>query len=158
MGQSTWGAVRRIFSATMMKSIVLMAVLFYSASLGFDLNFNPESESSRSFCCVFYNAQTECASRCAGRDCSEQCNTFCGITNSLCGSMTCSSVTTNCVTTAAPTTASDTTSAATSAASSNCLPSGTGECANAAVTQNGTVACCNGACAPTAGSSSLACP
>ena len=31
----------------MMKSIVLMAVLFYSASLGFDLNFNPESESSR---------------------------------------------------------------------------------------------------------------
>merc|ERR1712223_161370 len=154
------GVVRRVFSANMMKILVLMAVLFYSASLGFDLNFNPESESSRFFggCCNLYNAQTECANRCAGRDCSEQCNTYCGIFNSLCLTTTCSSVTTNCVTTAAPTTASDTTSAATSAASSNCLPSGTGECANAAVTQNGTVACCNGACAPTAGSSSLACP
>merc|ERR1711962_1365499 len=132
----------------MMKIIVVLAVLFYPASLGFDLNFNPKSESSRSLCCNFVNANTECANRCAGRDCREQCNVNCGIVNSLCLTTTCSSVTTNCVTTAA----------ATSAASSNCLPSGTGECANAAVTQNGTVACCNGACAPTAGSSSLACP
>merc|ERR1711936_561826 len=137
----------------MMKIIVVLAVLFYPASLGFDLNFNPKSESSRSLGRNFVNANTECANRCAGRDCSEQCNVNCGILNSLCLTTTCSSVTTNCVTTAAPTT-----SAATSAASSNCLPSGTGECANAAVTQNGTVACCNGACAPTAGSSSLACP
>merc|ERR1712156_441790 len=152
------GSSKENILRNMMKIIVVLAVLFYSASLGFDLNFNPESESSRSLCCNFYNAQTECANHCVGRDCSEQCNTYCGIFNSLCLTTTCSSVTTNCVTTAAPTTASDTTSAATSAASSNCLPSGTGECANAAVTQNGTVACCNGACAPTAGSSSLACP
>merc|ERR1712113_1155726 len=139
----------------MMKIIVLLTVLFYSASLGFDLNFNPESESSRSFCCNFVNANTECANGCAGRDCSEQCNVNCGILNSLCLTTTCSSVTTNCVTTAAPTTASTSAASATSAASSNCLPTGTGECANAAVTQNDTVACCSPAtCSPTFGSTS----
>ena len=62
----------------------------------------------RSFCCLFYNANTECANRCAGRECTEQCNTFCGITNSLCGSMTCSSVTSNCVTTTTTTTSTST--------------------------------------------------
>merc|ERR1711936_1350031 len=111
------GAVRRIFSANMMKIVVVLAVLFYPASLGFDLNFNPESESSRSLCCTFVNANTECANRCAGRDCSEQCNVNCGILNSLCLTTTCSSVTTNCVTTAAPTTATSAATAATSAAS-----------------------------------------
>merc|ERR1712168_1780759 len=81
-----------------MKTIVLLTVIFSSA-LAFDVNLNPESESSRSFCCLFYNANTECGTRCAGRDCTEQCNTFCGGANSLCGSMTCSQATTNCVTT-----------------------------------------------------------
>merc|ERR1712156_56891 len=117
------GSSKENILRNMMKIIVVLAVLFYPASLGFNLNFNPKSESSRSLCCNFVNANTECANRCAGRDCSEQCNVNCGILNSLCLTTTCSSVTTNCVTTAAPTTASDTTSAATSAASSNCLPS-----------------------------------
>merc|ERR1712212_1152764 len=99
-----------------MRTIVLLAVIFSSA-LAFDVNLNPESESSRSFCCLFYNANTECGTRCAGRDCTEQCNTFCGVANSLCGSMTCSQATTNCVTTttATTTTASTTTASTTTA-------------------------------------------
>merc|ERR1711973_191934 len=85
------GSVER--NLARMKTIVLLTVIFTSV-LAFDVNLNPESESSRSFCCLFYNANTECGTRCAGRDCTEQCNTFCGVTNSLCGSMTCSASTT----------------------------------------------------------------
>merc|ERR1712168_722234 len=95
-----------------MKTIVLLTVIFSSA-LAFDVNLNPESESSRSFCCLFYNANTECGTRCAGRDCTEQCNTFCGVTNSLCGSMTCSAATTNCITTTTSTTSTTATATTT---------------------------------------------
>merc|ERR1712244_152464 len=124
-----------------MKTIVLLTVIF-SSTLAFDVNLNPESESSRSFCCLFYNADTECGTRCAGRDCTEQCNTFCGVTNSLCGSMTCSAATTNCITPPTSTTTSTSTSTSTSPSTTTtaCIASQQ-EC-------DGTSTCCSGSCGP----------
>merc|ERR1711973_349201 len=110
-----------------MKTIVLLTVIFTSA-LAFDVNLNPESESSRSFCCLFYNANTECANWCAGRDCTEQCNINCGIFNSLCGSMTCSSVTSNCVTNTTTTSTSPTTCTPVNTSCSADAPCCTGNC------------------------------
>merc|ERR1711988_1351069 len=133
------GSVER--NSARMKTIVLLTVIFTSA-LAFDVNLNPESESSRSFCCLFYNTNTECANRCAGRECTEQCNTFCGITNSLCGSMTCSSVTSNCVTTTTTTTSTSTTS-------TSCTPANTPCSADAP--------CCTGTCMPNASGVDLSC-
>merc|ERR1711973_656794 len=123
------GSVER--NSARMKTIVLLTVIFTSA-LAFDVNLNPESESSKSFCCLFYNTNTECANRCAGRECTEQCNTFCGITNSLCGSMTCSSVTSNCVTTTTTTTSTST--------STSCTP------LNETCSED--APCCTGNCLP----------
>merc|ERR1711973_194698 len=131
-----------------MKTIVLLTVIFTSA-LAFDVNLNPESESSRSFCCLFYNANTECANRCAGRECTEQCNTFCGITNSLCGSMTCSSVTSNCVTTTTTTTSTSTSTSTSPSTSTSCTPLNE-PCAQIPP-------CCTGTCLPNADNTGLTC-
>merc|ERR1711992_7930 len=68
-----------------MKVLVLFTFLF-STSLAFEVNLNPESD--RGLCCLFFNAQSDCASRCSGRSCTDQCNVNCGIANTLCAVVT----------------------------------------------------------------------
>merc|ERR1711981_1171145 len=82
-----------------MKLLVLFTFLF-STSLAFEINLNPKSESDRGLCCLFFNAQSDCATRCSGVSCSASCNVNCGIANTLCGSWTCSQVTSATTTTA----------------------------------------------------------
>merc|ERR1712203_1060137 len=72
-----------------MKVFVLFTFVF-STSLAFEVNLNPKSESDRGLCCLFFNAQSDCASRCSGRSCTDRCNVNCGVANTLCGSWTCS--------------------------------------------------------------------
>merc|ERR1711997_154118 len=80
-----------------MKVFVLFTFVF-STSLAFEVNLNPKSESDRGLCCLFFNAQSDCASRCSGRSCTDRCNVNCGVANTLCGSWTCSQVTSSCTT------------------------------------------------------------
>merc|ERR1712119_948 len=91
-----------------MKVLVLFTFLF-STSLAFEVNLNPESD--RGLCCLFFNAQSDCATRCSGRSCTDQCNVNCGIANTLCGSWTCSQVTSACTTETTTVAATTTTTA-----------------------------------------------
>merc|ERR1711997_365791 len=89
-----------------MKVLVLFTFLF-STSLAFEVNLNPESD--RGLCCLFFNAQSSCATQCSGRSCTETCNVNCGIANTLCGSWTCNQVTSACTTTTTTSTTTTTT-------------------------------------------------
>merc|ERR1712062_124985 len=91
-----------------MKVFVLFTFVF-STSLAFEVNLNPKSESDRGLCCLFFNAQSDCATRCSGRSCTDRCNVNCGVTNTLCGSWTCSQVPSACTTDTETTTSSATT-------------------------------------------------
>merc|ERR1711997_942747 len=93
-----------------MKLLVLFTFLF-STSLAFEINLNPKSESDRGLCCLFFNAQSDCATRCSGVSCTASCNVNCGIANTLCGSWTCSQVTSACTTETTTVAATTTTTA-----------------------------------------------
>merc|ERR1711936_519266 len=115
-----------------MKVFVLFTFVF-STSLAFEVNLNPKSESDRGLCCLFFNAQSDCASRCSGRSCTDRCNVNCGVANTLCGSWTCSQVTSSCTTETTTVAATTTTAAATTT---------TTACNNAAQSVALGAACC----------------
>merc|ERR1711874_897705 len=124
-----------------MKVLVLFTFLF-STSLAFEFNLNPKSESDRGLCCLFFNAQSDCATRCSGRSCTDRCNVNCGVANTLCGSWACTTETT---TVAATTTAA----ASTCSATSTCTDGTTG-CSSGTVCYDGTNVVNGGCCGQTA--------
>ena len=80
----------------------------------------------RGLCCLFFNAQSDCATRCSGRSCTDRCNVNCGVTNTLCGSWTCSQVTSACTTETTTVAATTTAAASTCSATSTCTDGTTG--------------------------------
>ena len=101
-----------------MEGVPLLLPLFFLLTAGFELKLDsdlsePDSSrfdwlllmlsipllTSRGLCCLLYSAQSDCASRCQGRSCSDSCQTNCGLLNSQCGSWTCGDITTSCTNT-----------------------------------------------------------
>merc|ERR1712110_806041 len=80
-------------------------------------------ESDRGLCCLFFNGQNDCATRCSGRSCTDVCTVNCGIARTQCGQWTCSAVTTACTTTT-----TTTTTTATCSSSSTCASGGGSGC------------------------------
>merc|ERR1711953_361555 len=103
----------------------------------------------RGLCCLFLNAQSDCASRCSGRSCTDRCNVNCGVANTLCGSWTCSQVTTACTTETTTVAATTTAAASTCSATSTCTDGTTG-CSSGTVCYDGTNVVNGGCCGQTA--------
>merc|ERR1712203_709710 len=119
-----------------MKVFVLFTFVF-STSLAFEVNLNPKSESDRALCCLFFNAQSDCATRCSGRSCTDRCNVNCGITNTLCGSWTCSQVTSSCTTETTTVAATTTTAGSTCTSTTTCTDGTTLGCSSGSVCYDG---------------------